>query len=172
MKTLLRDMIAATGVTWLICLIWMTGCQTSHPYGQPDRVAALIDRDPILEEELNNRLPLGAFKDKKALYSLQKKELTQLIIGKLLEKEAQRQKAEVSTLLAKNVYKKIKPVKDKEIKDFFEKNKGEFGNISFQEAQNIIRDSLYRQRKKEAFSAYYNDLLKNGNVQIFLRQPS
>ncbi len=162
-------MIAATGV---MCLSLMTACATSQPYGQADRIAALIDRDPILEQELNNRLPLGAFKDKKGLYSLQKKELTQLIVEKLLEKEAQRQKAEVSVLLAKNVYKKIKPVKDKDIKDFFKENKEQFKNVSFHEAQNIISDLIYRQRKKEAFSVYYNDLLKNGNVQIFLKQPS
>lgn len=148
----------------LILILFSAACGTLNQ----NRVVALVDNDFILEKEIQAKIPLEVFNDKEKLQRLQTKELTRLIAEKLLHKEAQRQKLNVSELLAKDVYQKMKPVTQKEIRDRFEQNKDQFKKVTFEEAQKMIQDLIYRERKWEAFTTYYNQLIEKGNVHVFL----
>lgn len=151
---------------WFVALIFLilSACGTT----QPNKIVALVNDDVILEKEIRAGIPYMAFEDKEQLVNLERKELTRLIAQKLLQEEAERQKLTITELLAKDVYRKMKPVTQKEIRERFEQNKGEFQKVTFEEAKKMIEDLLYRERKREAFSIYYNQLIEKGNVHVFL----
>ena len=139
---------------FLLSPMIMAGCGTLND----KRVMARVGDDVILEKEVNDKIPLS---------QLQKKELTQLIVEKLLEKESKKQGVAISNLLSQNVYQKIKPVHQKDMKKYFEKNKDKFKKMTFKEAHELIKDLIHRERKRDAFAAYYNQLIEKGNVRVF-----
>ncbi len=151
-------------ITLFLMMLMMMGCSTANK----KIVFAVVDQEVISEKDVNNRIAMGDFENKDTLYAMQKKELTRLVIEKLLEKEAKKKKITISELLAKNVYQKIKPTLKKDIKKYYEEKKNQFKNVKFLEAQKIIEDLIYRERKRDAFSVYYNELINKGKVHILL----
>ncbi|MBI3018842.1 MAG: hypothetical protein HYY61_03010 [Deltaproteobacteria bacterium] len=162
MKKLFKTLGVLMGLlAWFSIIL---GCATLSK----ERVVALVGDDAILEEEVNQKIPRGVFEDKKMLAQMQKKELMTLVVENLLKKEAEKHKKTTSELLVKNVYRKIKPIQKKDIQTYFNKNKDRFKKMVFEDAQMLIKESIYRERKRDALSAYFNILIKNGNVRLFL----
>ncbi|MCI5073207.1 thioredoxin domain-containing protein [bacterium] len=143
---------------------------------------AKVNGESINEKSLLNFLqgPLKSqyLKVQSEFYATQTNALDEMVLDKLLEVEAKKQKISKADLLAKEVTKKAKKVSDSEIKSFYddyvEKMKG---NPRFQappfddNVKNQIRQSLEGRNNAERKQAYFNELTHKYEVTYYTKPP-
>jgi len=148
----------------------MTACATTYPpYGVTPgngTIMAVVENEAIFEAEVNNLIPMGIFRNKGALANHQRMELSQLIIKKLLRTKAEKTSQTVSDLLSTEVFQGIQPITHEEVVKYFESHPEDFKKVDVSTAENIIRDVLYRERKRDALTTYYDTLIRSGQVKI------
>src|SRR6185295_10008812 len=95
-----------------------------------DPVIVTINNQPITEKQFDSELTgrdKGALiKAKSELYEAKKDTLDAYVFQKLATEEAKKKKLSLEDYLKKEVDSKIKPVKDKDIQEFYNKVKSQY----------------------------------------------
>ena len=160
--------------------VWATACgdkktqavlQNSAPVsivaGAP---IARINGQDITDEDVRKVAGAKLAQAEVELYEARKSGLDDIIEGKLLQGEAEKQGVPKDELLKKAVYDKIR-IEDKEIEKFYNEKKAQLGNKSLEEAKSNVRGFLFQQQYQKLYGELIKGLKKRSDVQILIKAP-
>jgi len=137
----------------------------------PKKVLAQVDGEAITEGDLNERIAPGLVRIQSEIYDAKKQGLDQMIIERLIEKEAKKQGVTEEKLMKVEVQEKAGDMTDQEVQDFFNQNKDRFGGRSFDDIKIPLKQQLAK-RKMAIYQDNFLDRLKGkADIKILLEQP-
>lgn len=140
--------------------------------GESDTPIAEINGVAITEKELNQRIGKQLVRVKNQIFDIQRQGINALINEKILEEEAKKQGVSVQALIKQNVSDKVGEVTDKEVEDFYGKNKPRFRGKTLEQVKGKVKQQLLA-RKSSVFRNNYLDRLKdNSKIKVFLSRPT
>ncbi len=172
---------------FMLTIFLLFGCAKKEEK-KAGQYLAKINNTIITKEDLNKEIEaLPAFAQK----MFEGEEGTTRLINELIKKELLYQEAKkkgldkdpsyvkkvedsrklilISALLEKEIEEKAK-VSDKEVKDFYEKNKADFTvqgkPVEFEKIKDMLAQRLTAQKQKEVFDSYVENLKKSYTIDI------
>src|SRR5687767_14001616 len=127
-------------------------------------VVAEVEGRPITQKEVDDRIA-------SELYELRRNALDQIVLDRLLEKEAQSRGLTTQELMKQEVEAKVPAPTPQEIEDVYRRNLGRVGGRSKEEVTPQIVQSLIQQRSAERAQAFHQSLRDNAKVRLALEQP-
>ncbi|MFH1653955.1 MAG: thioredoxin domain-containing protein [Pseudomonadota bacterium] len=161
----------------LICLL--TSCKrentasvTIFDDSDGDTIVAKIDTTPIILSELDKEVANDLVRAKTEIFNIRKRGLDQLIDARLIELEAAKRKTTVEEMLKIEVYDKMLPVTETEVKSFYDLKVGQSeGAQKYEEIKDRIENYLSMAKQKEAEEEFLKKLKKDYAVTIALEPP-
>ena len=146
---------------------------TSRPASAPSgqQPVAMVAGKPITAAELDELAGSRLFQVRQQEYTVRKAALDEEIGKRLFEAEAAARKISTDELTRVEVDGKAAPVTEAEKKDFYEKNKGRFGQAPEEQALAQIEAGLRQQRQRQRRTDFLTELRKKANVQVMLDPP-
>jgi hypothetical protein len=134
-------------------------------------VAAYIGDKPITMKELD-AVALGQnMKLAQQVHEARREALDQIILERLLAKEAAEKNTTPEALIEKLVAENTKPVTDEDVKEFYDENQGRMRGQPLEAMSDRIRQYLASLRKNEAQLNLVEELKKESNVRVMLEPP-
>ncbi len=134
-------------------------------------VAAYIGDKPITMEELD-AVALGQnMKLAQQVYEARQQALDQIILERLLAKEAAESDTTPEALVEKLVAEKTKPVTDEDVKEFYDENRARMRGQPLEAMSERIRQHLASLRKNEAQLNLVDEFKEKANVRVMLEPP-
>ncbi|HSB61238.1 MAG TPA: thioredoxin domain-containing protein, partial [Vicinamibacteria bacterium] len=143
--------------------------QVEWPTEYPAVVAQIGD-DRILDRDLEEALRVRLYRLRGAVYLQKKRRLEERVQQLLLKTAADERGLTVEALLQSQVYKKLAPVTDGEIHQYYVQNQ-ETLRATEQEARDNIRGYLEFTRGHAARADYLEQLRATSEIEIFLQEP-
>jgi protein-disulfide isomerase len=167
----------------LLVLASVAACTSAET--APAEQAALQSQDAVVAEVSGRKITLKEVDDRwQALDGAERARITQLmyqnrrnvldqIVGDLLiEDAAKTAKMQVPQYVQQETTKRITPVTDADIQQFFEENKERAQGRTLEQLRDPIREFLNGQRQQQARAQLVDDLKKgNGGVRVLLDPP-
>jgi protein-disulfide isomerase len=138
---------------------------------QASDVVAVVGETSITRGELDRDLALKLAELESQAFALRKARLDALIGERLMAAEAKRRGVTPQALQAEEIDKKIAPVTDAEINQFYEANKGRIGR-ELASVSSQVRAYLEAQRRGKRESEFVDTLKKTTKVETRLTQPA
>ena len=137
----------------------------------PTEPLAEVNGEAITAGEVERGLSVKLSQLEQQIYNLKRQELDALITQRLLAQEAARRAVSVAALLDAEVTSKIDLVTDKEVEDFYQKNKA---GVSGDEAdfREKIRASLQQQKPAARRKIFVESLRSQAKVLVRLEPPT
>jgi protein-disulfide isomerase len=132
---------------------------------------AELDGEAITSEEVEKAIAAQLSKLEEQIYSLKRQKVEELIIERLLAREAAKRGVTVQALLDAEVTTKVALVTEQEIETFYQANKAGLkgGEATVQEQ---IRAHLQRQKLAAQRRAFLEILRSQANVLVHLKAPA
>src|SRR5262245_39273007 len=127
--------------------------------GNPDPIAARVGDEVITIAQLDESI-------KVPLYELRSKALKTQLSQRALEAEAKKRGQTVDAMLD-DEFKKLPPVDDAAVKDFYEKNKDRAGGRTLETVAPQIKSMLEGEAKRKTVEA----IIAKADTQIVLERP-
>lgn len=129
---------------------------------------ATLDGEPIHESDLD----LGADwrKLERQTFELREKALDSVIANRLLAKEAERREMTLDDLLRGVIAPRVGQPTNKEIQDFYEKQKGRI-NRPLKEVRDEIERVMINQKFQSHLSDFVRELWENSDVEVMMDPP-
>lgn len=134
-------------------------------------VAAFVNGSPITLAELDEIAINKDMKLAQALYDARAEALDQVILNRVLSKEASEQGMTVEDFIAKRVAGKVTPVTDAEVQSFFESNKGRMGNRTLEQMSDQIKAYLEGNRERLARETLIAEIKEKQTIKVVLDPP-
>lgn len=137
----------------------------------PKDVVAEVDGQKITAEELDRHAAgqLQQLRDQE--YEIRKNALEDLIVRKLVKKQADARGISEPELMRMEVDQKVARPTEAEVRDLYDRNRDRVGGRSRAEVAPQIESSLLQQRTAERAQAFTRELRDNASVRIALPQP-
>ncbi len=174
-------------ISLFLCLLCLVGCgspKSTEPFpsvpkvalpsvaGDPGVVVAELNGESITQGDLNGVIAKGMARIQNQIFELQKQGINSIIEDRLLEKEAKKRGMEAKQLLKEEAQDKVGEVPDKEAEDFFNQNRPRFGDKTFDQVKETLKQQLAA-RKATVYQKNFMDRLKEkADIKIFLTRPS
>jgi protein-disulfide isomerase len=163
------------------CLLLAAGALVASPVAAVDKAkaaakaatppagaVAMVDGEAVTDEDMA-KAGGARYQTFKSQEYAAKREFMEGAIGqKLLEHEARRRGLSVDELKKQEVEAKVEPVTDVQAKEFYDMNKGRFGQITEPEALDQIHAGLAQQRLQRKLSEYVGELRGKSSVKVLL----
>jgi protein-disulfide isomerase len=134
----------------------------------PAGAVAVVDGEAVTDEDMA-RAGGARYQTFRSQEYAARREFMEGAIGqKLLENEARRRGISVEELKKQEVESKVEPVSDVQAKEFYDMNKGRFGQLSEPEALDQIHQGLGQQRLQRKLSEYVGSLRAKASVKVLL----
>ena len=143
---------------------------TVPPSPSPAATAAVIAGTPVTVRELDAQGALELIKLRSQEYELRLGILEDLIVRRLLEREARARGMTVEALSLAEIDGKVAPVTDEEVRAAYEKNKARYTD-GLDAAAPALRNLLRQQKVFQRRDAYLDTLKKKAGVEILLDAP-
>jgi len=147
-----------------------TTSQACETPDDPQKIAAEVYGKTITEGELEQAISTDLYELRNNIYRLKERQLDEMIGKIVLEKEAARLKLSVNELMDKEVKRRSQKVTQRDINDFYEKNKDHLKGTKDQ-FKDRIQSFLERERFNEAYQKYVDQLKKRARVKTYLAKP-
>ena len=125
----------------------------------------------ITESELTEAATSQLMKLRSDEYNIKRRVLDDLIVQKLIDKEAAARKITAEDLLKAEIEAKAPPVTADETKAFYEQNKARFGDKPQDEVMKMIEPGLKQQRLNQRRQEFINELKAKADVKVMLDPP-
>jgi protein-disulfide isomerase len=148
-----------------------TAAPASAAPGDPKAVVAEVNGVPITAEELDRHAAgeLQRLRDQE--YEIRKTALDELILQRLVQKEAAERGISEQELMRLEVQEKVARPVASEIQEVYDANRGRVGGRTRAEVEPQIISSLIQQRTAERARAFSQALRDQAKVRIVLDQP-
>lgn len=134
----------------------------------PAGAVATVDGEPLTDDDMA-RAGGARYQTFKSQEYQAKRQFMESAIGqKLLENEAKRRGITVDELKKQEVESKVEAVTETQAKEFYEMNKGRFGQLSEAEALDQIYKGLGQRRLQEKLNSYVATLRTSAKVRVLL----
>ncbi len=138
-------------------------------------IVAEVGGRTITLKELDDRWqsmdPAERARVTQVLYQNRRNVLDQMVGDVLIEEAAKAAGASLDQYLEQETAKRLQPVSDAEIQQFFETNKDRTQGRTLDELQGRIRDFLMSQRRQQAKAQLVDDLKKKSPARVLLDPP-
>ncbi len=134
-------------------------------------VAAVVDGQKITTAELDARALKKNMKLAQQVYDARKEVLDELVMEKLLAKEAKEKGVTPEALLKEKIKATAAPVTDADAKKFYDENTKRMGGRTLEQVSTQIKLLLTRQGLAAARTSLMAELSKTASVQITLDAP-
>ncbi len=138
--------------------------------GVPDPVAT-VDGEAISAASLEDKAAAGLQAARQQMYDARRSALEELIVEKMLEKEAAARGTDKDKLLADEVDAKAPPPDDAAIQAFFNENAAKMGGQPYEAMKPRIAAFMGGQAKNERMGAFIGELKAKYKVQDNLEPP-
>lgn len=137
---------------------------------KPD-VAATIGGEPVTMAELDAKVLKNNMKLAQELYNARKAALDQVILDRLLGKEASEKGTTVEKLLIDKVKERAKPVTDADVEAYHTANATKMKLKPLDQSSGQIRNQLTATREAEARDAILTELKAKTEVKLVMSPP-
>jgi protein-disulfide isomerase len=164
-----------------MCLLLVAGALVTAPAAAVDKAkaagkpavapagaVATVDGEAVTDEDMAKAGGARYQTFKSQEYAAKRDFMESAIGQKLLENEAKRRGVTVDELKKVEVEAKVEPVSDVQAKEFYDMNKGRFGQLTEPEALDQIHQGLGQQRLQRKLSEYVGELRAKANVKVLL----
>ena len=134
-------------------------------------ILATVDGQAITAAEIEKSIKGQMLRINNQVYSVKKKAVDALIADRLLSREATKRNISRAELLKQEVADKIEAVTDKEVEEFYNKNKARMGNKPLEEMKARVTQHLQSTKKTKRQKAFTAGLRKTANVKMNLLPP-
>lgn len=134
-------------------------------------ILAIVDGQPITAAEIESSIKGQMLRINNQIYSAKKQAVDALIAFRLLSREAAKRNISQAQLLKKEVADKIEAVTDKEVEEFYNKNKARLGNKPLEEVQARVTQHLRTAKNTERRQTFTAQLRRAANVKFNLLPP-
>ena len=165
MKRILSSICA--GFIFSVATVWCQELPGQEVGRVGEHVITLEDVDAAWEKSD----PSDHSRTWQSLYTGRRKALDNLIARALIADAAHNKGVSTDDFLAEELERRIDPVIEKDVLEFYEQNKEEFQGQSLNEMESAIRKFLEQQTRLVAYDRLVADLRKNSAVQVSLEPP-
>jgi hypothetical protein len=141
----------------------------------PDTVVAEVDGRKITLKELDDRWqsmdPAERARVTQLLYQNRRNVLEQMMGDALIEQAAKNAGVPVQKFTEDETAKRLKPVTDADVRQFYEDNKDRVQGKPFEQLSDQIRTFLTSNRQQQARATFVDDLKKKGATRVMLEPP-
>jgi len=141
----------------------------------PDTIIAEIDGRKITMKELDDRWqsmdPAERARISQLLYQNRRNVLDQMMGDVLIEQAAKKAGVPVEKFTEDETAKRLKPVTDADVRQFYEENKDRAQGRPFEQLSDQIRAFLTGNRAQQARAILVDDLKKAGATRVLLEPP-
>jgi protein-disulfide isomerase len=134
-------------------------------------ILATVDGQEITAAEIENSIKGQMLRINNEIYSVKKQAVDALITDRLLGQEATKRNISRAELLKQEVTDKTEAVTDKEIEEFYTKNKARMGNKPLEEMKARVTQHLQGTKNQQRQQAFTAELRKAAAVKINLQAP-
>lgn len=158
----------------------LSGCARSTDALSPGKAAtnpsaggvvAVVDGVPVSFEEMEKRAAKDLYQLRQEEYDTRRQAVEEIILERLLEKEAKRRSLTVAELLRAEVSDKLKPVTPPEVAATYERAKPQLGGRSLDQVRPDIEAALRQRREAQRRSELRNELFAAAKIQFKLEAP-
>ena len=158
------------------CADAQTAPAAQTPAQTPDAVVAEVAGRKITLKELDERWqamdPAERSRVTQLIYQNRRNVLDQMMGDVLIEEAAKAAGMPVAQYVEQETKKRLQPITDADMRQFFEANKDRAQGRTYEELQGPIREFLSSQRQAQAKAQLVDDLTKKGaGVRVFLEPP-
>jgi protein-disulfide isomerase len=158
-------------LTLLSCLALSTVCAAqAKPQGIPHEPIAIVDGQPIYEQDLMSVAGPSLLDLRKQEYKLKSEALNQSIRRKLIEVEAKKKGLSTDELLKQEVDSKISDPSDDEAKGYYLAVKNET-SLPFEQIKSQVKELMRSAEVEQARERYADSLRDRVSVSILLQPP-
>lgn len=147
-------------------LVWSSACRRTS---DPEKIAE-VDGTVVTRMDLDRSAAKALHNARQQLYKLERQKLEEYIGATLLTREAKNRGISASTLLEQEVNRKIAPITEAEIEDFYNRNKDRL-RVEFEKVHDQIRDYLREQRIESGKSEFLVTLRSKAKITSYLKSP-
>ena len=140
------------------------------PSAAPE-IVAVVAGTPITMQEVDQKFLANDMKLAQQLYDARRQALDQIIVERLLAKEAAAQNLTIDQLIQQEVTKSVPEVSDADVEKFYNQNKGRMGSRTLEQMSPQIRQYLQNQSRADATGTFYQQLKEKAGVKISLEPP-
>ena len=134
-------------------------------------VIATVGARSITEAEIENQIKGQMLRLNNQIYSLKKQAADSIINNHLMEEEAKKRNITRQELLKQEVTAKTEQVTDKEVTDYYNKNKSRLGGKKLEEVQDQLKQSLQAQKQQQRQQAFNGELRKAAKIDYKIAPP-
>lgn len=145
--------------------------KVTPPEASTAQTLATVDGVAITDADIEPLIKNELMKINIELYEIRKDAVDFVIEKKLLDKAAKAKGLTVDQLLKKEVFDKLKPVTDDDVKAFYEMHKQQAQGKPFEEVKEQIRGRLMGQLRQDARSQYIKTLKTTSKVSYVIKAP-
>jgi hypothetical protein len=138
--------------------------------GSGEVVARVGDRAFTLEE-IDAKALAVSIEPFQALYDARRAALEEMVAEELVRREAAARGVEPGELIEQEVRSKVQPVRDADVKAFYDQNRNRLRGQSYEAMAGQIRQFLENQSLGNAQKAFIDGLKAKANVRITLDPP-
>jgi protein-disulfide isomerase len=158
------------GVLIAACGAAVSSTPKDAPTAGGDAIA-VVDGQPVPRSAMDEAVAKASFQVRQQYYDLQKQILDQMIIDRLIEKEAKAKGVTKEALIKAEVDDKVKPVTKEDVHGLFESQKAQMGGRTEEQMQGQIEQYLNQQRQKDQHDSFEAELRRKGKVQVKIEPP-
>ena len=145
--------------------------QTAQATPAAQEILATVDGQAITAAEIENSIKSQMLRINNQIYSVKKQAVDALITDRLLGQEATKRNISRAELLKQEVADKVEAVTDKEIEEFYTKNKARMGDKPLEEMKAHVTQHLQGAKNTDRQKVFTAELRKAAAVQINLQAP-
>jgi protein-disulfide isomerase len=134
-------------------------------------VLAFVNGEPITEAEVNLRAADRLVQIRQEEYDARNDAIGEIVVDRLLEREARGRRITVQVLLEREVDAKAAPVSPADAVALYEQNKARFAGQSREKALATIEKALRQRSAAERLAAYRKELREAADVKVSLEAP-
>lgn len=147
------------------------GADVNSPNLTPTDVLASVGAEKILAAKFNERLRPLEYNLRRAVFERIKPALDETIYSNLILFDARRQRIPPEELIKREVTDKLREPTEQEARKFYDAQKAQFENVSFEIAKTQILSYLAEDQRGKIENELSQKLRVQNKVQIFLAEP-
>ncbi len=149
----------------------VTGVDVNSPNLKPTDVLATVGTDKILAEKFNEHLKPLEFNLMHDAYEIIKPALDDLIYSNLILLESRKQHLPPEAFIKREITDKTREPTEVEAKKFYDEQKSQFENVSFDAAKTQIFSYLADDERGKIIRELNNKMIAQNNVRVLLPEP-
>ena len=134
-------------------------------------VIATVGEKTITEADIADQIKGQMLRLNNQIYSLKKQAADSIVNNHLMQEEAKKRGITRQQLIQQEVTDKTKQVADKEVTDYYNKNKARLGGKKLEEVQAQLKQSLQAQKQQQRQQIFHADLRRTAKVDFKIKPP-